>query len=98
MTTPRRGEISFLQWSDTVHIGHTPGQASCSGVISQQQKNGLHGFACFCFLCAFGRRFGVVCVCAPPPSFKREKEHEVGRRSRIEENDKNILYKCLNNF
>lgn len=38
-----RGTVSFLRWSYTGHISHTPRQAPCSGVVSNTNCNPWFG-------------------------------------------------------
>lgn len=50
------GKISFLQWSDTEYISHTPEQASYLGVAGQSKTNSM-----FFGVRAWARQ--RVCVC-----------------------------------
>lgn len=41
MIAAGKGEISFLRWSDTGYINYIPGQAPCSGAISQHKLDSM---------------------------------------------------------
>ena len=62
-------KINFLQRNDTVYVGYSPGQASCSGELTNSKMTLLFFIVVYVFVCALFASF-LFCL--------REKKSESG--------------------